>query len=142
MEVIYLDSSAALYAVLNVPQRSALHRWMATSGALHVSSRLLRTEVVRVLRREGIPISQATPLLDRVGLLGITREVHRAAEDIRPHVKTLDALHLATAVTLERTLDTPLTIATHDKTMTAVAHQLGLRTVDPVTHGDPQGLYD
>ena len=77
------------------------------------------------------------PLLDRVGLLDITREVHRAAEDIRPHVKTLDALHLATAVTLERTLDTPLTIATHDKTMTAVAHQLGLRTVDPVTHGDP-----
>ena len=142
MEVIYLDSSAALYAVLNVPQRSALHRWMATSEALHVSSRLLRTEVVRVLRREGIPISQATPLLDRVGLLDITREVHRAAEGIRPHVKTLDALHLATAVTLERTLDTPLTIATHDKTMTAVAHQLGLRTVDPVTHGDPQGLYD
>ena len=137
MEVIYLDSSAALYAVLNVPQRSALHHWMSTSEALHVSSRLLRTEVVRVLRREGIPISQATPLLDRVGLLDITREVHRAAEDIRPHVKTLDALHLATAVTLERTLDTPLTIATHDKTMTAVAHQLGLRTVDPVTHGNP-----
>ena len=142
MEVIYLDSSAALYAVLNVPQRSALHHWMATSEALHVSSRLLRTEVVRVLRREGIPISQASPLLDRVGLLDITREVHRSAEDIRPHVKTLDALHLATAVTLERTLDTPLTIATHDKTMTAVAHQLGLRTVDPVTHGDPQRLYD
>ena len=137
MEVIYLDSSAALYAGLNVPQRSALHRWMATSGALHVSSRLLRTEVVRVLRREGIPISQATPLLDRVGLLDITREVHRAAEDIRPHVKTLDALHLATAVTLERTLDTPLTIATHDKTMTSVAHQLGLGTVDPVTPGNP-----
>ena len=60
MEVIYLDSSAALYAILNVPQRSALHRWMATSGALHVSSRLLRTEVVRVLRREGIPTSQTT----------------------------------------------------------------------------------
>ena len=47
---------------------------MATSGALHVSSRLLRTEVVRVLRREGIPASQAAPLLDRVGLLDITRE--------------------------------------------------------------------
>ena len=142
MGFIYLDSSAALYAVLNVPQRSALHRWMATSGALHVSSRLLRTEVVRVLRREGIPASQAAPLLDRVGLLDITREIHRLAEDIRPHIRTLDALHLATAASLERTLDTPLTIATHDKTMTAVAHQLGLRTVDPVTHGDPQGLYD
>ena len=135
MEVIYLDSSAALYAVLNVPQRSALHRSMATSGALHVSSRLLRTEVVRVLRREGIPASQAAPLLDRVGLLDITREVHRLAEDIRPRIKTLDALHLATAVTLERTLDTPLTIATHDRTMTSVAHQLGLRAVDPVTPG-------
>ena len=135
MEVIYLDSSAALYAVLNVPQRSALHRWMATSGALHVSSRLLCTEVVRVLRREGIPASQAAPLLDRVGLLDITREIHRLAEDIRPHIRTLDALHLATAASLERTLDTPLTIATHDRTMTSVAHQLSLRTVDPVTPG-------
>lgn len=135
MEVIYLDSSAALYAILNVPQRSALHRWMATSGALHVSSRLLRTEVVRVLRREGIPASQAAPLLDRVGLLDITREIHRLAEDIRPHIRTLDALHLATAASLERTLDTPLTIATHDRTMTSVAHQLSLRTVDPVTPG-------
>ena len=135
MEVIYLDSSAALYAVLNVPQRSALHSWMATSGALHVSSRLLRTEVVRVLRREDIPVSQAAPLLDRVGLLDITREIHRLAEDIRPHIRTLDALHLATAASLERTLDTPLTIATHDRTMTSVAHQLSLRTVDPVTPG-------
>ena len=135
MEVIYLDSSAALYAVLNVPQRSALHSWMATSGALHVSSRLLRTEVVRVLRREDIPVSQAAPLLDRVGLLDITREIHRLAEDIRPHIRTLDALHLATAASLERTLDTPLTIATHDRTMTSVAHQLGLRAVDPVTPG-------
>ena len=137
MEVIYLDSSAALYAVLNVPQRSALHSWMATSGALHVSSRLLRTEVVRVLRREDIPVSQAAPLLDRVGLLDITREIHRLAEDIRPHIRTLDALHLATAASLERTLDTPLTIATHDRTMTSVAHQLGLGTVDPVTPGNP-----
>ena len=137
MGFIYLDSSAALYAVLNVPQRSALHRWMATSGALHVSSRLLRTEVVRVLRREGIPASQAAPLLDRVGLLDITREIHRLAEDIRPHIRTLDALHLATAASLERTLDTPLTIATHDRTMTSVAHQLGLGTVDPVTPGNP-----
>ncbi|WP_043562247.1 type II toxin-antitoxin system VapC family toxin [Actinomyces israelii] len=137
MGIIYLDSSVALYAVLDVPQRSALHSWMATSGALHVSSRLLRTEVVRVLRREDIPVSQAAPLLDRVGLLDVTREVHRVAEDIRPHVKTLDALHLATAVTLKETLDTPLTIATHDKTMTSVAHQLGLGTVDPVTPGNP-----
>lgn len=100
-----------------------------------MSSRLLRTEVVRVLRREGIPASQAAPLLDRVGLLDITREIHRLAEDIRPHIRTLDALHLATAASLERTLDTPLTIATHDRTMTSVAHQLSLRTVDPVTPG-------
>lgn len=30
-----------------------------------------------------------------------------------------------------------LTIATHDRTMTSVAHQLGLGTVDPVTPGNP-----
>ena len=50
------------------------------------------------------------------------------AESIGHHVKTRDALHLATALLVGQ----PITIATHDARMAAVAEQLGLPTVDPV----------
>ncbi len=62
-----------------------------------VSSRLLRTEVDRVLRRDERPLSDADPLVSPVGLFDITRETHTVAESIERHLKTLDALHLATA---------------------------------------------
>ncbi|WP_293695418.1 type II toxin-antitoxin system VapC family toxin [uncultured Agrococcus sp.] len=126
--LVYLDSSVALRTILNVPERNALVAWMQTPDTTFLSSRLLRTEVVRVLRRDERPLSDGAPLLDRVGLLDITREVHSVAESIERHVKTLDALHLATALLIgER-----VTVATHDMKMLEVAGRLGLRSIDPV----------
>lgn len=125
---IYLDSSVALRTILDVPDRDHLLRWMQEPRTTFVSSALLRTEVIRVLRRDHRRVSDAAALLDRVGLVEITRETHRIAESIEPHIKTLDALHLATALTIGDSV----TIATHDKTMGSVARHLGLSTVDPV----------
>ena len=93
-----------------------------------MSSRLLRTEVVRVMRRDGRALSDATPLLDRVGLFDITRETHAVAQAIERHLRALDALHLATALLIGESV----TVATHDAAMKAVAEHLGLSTVDPV----------
>lgn len=128
---MYLDSSVALRTILDVPERERLLSWMETPETTYVSSRLLRTEVVRVLRRDDRPLTEGAPLLDRVGLLEITRETHAVAESIERHVKTLDALHLATAVLV----GTPVTVATHDATMKTVAEHLGLVITDPVTAG-------
>ena len=97
-------------------------------GARFVSSRLLRTEVARVLRRDGRPLADGAPLLDRVGILDITRETHAVAEAIDRHIKTFDALHLATALLVGESL----VIATHDRTMSDVAVHLGLDVTDPV----------
>ncbi|MFW6187812.1 MAG: PIN domain-containing protein [Actinomycetota bacterium] len=128
MDIVYLDSSVALRTILDVPDRVRLQTWMQTPGSVHVSSRLLRTEVVRVLRRDARPPADGTPLLDRVGLLDITRETHTVAESIERHVTTLDALHLATALLIGE----PVTVASHDATMKAVAERLGLQVTDPV----------
>ena len=128
MGIIYLDSSVALRTILDVPDRVRLQTWMQTPGSVHVSSRLLRTEVVRVLRRDARPLTDGTPLLDRVGLLDITRETHTVAESIERHIRTLDALHLATALLIGE----PVTVASHDATMKAVAEHLGLQVTDPV----------
>ncbi|WP_309131324.1 type II toxin-antitoxin system VapC family toxin [Brevibacterium sp.] len=128
MSVFYLDSSLALRTILDVPEREQLKMWMQTPGAVHVSSRLLRTEVIRVLRRDSRPLSDGTPLLDRVGLIDITRETHSIAESIERHIKTLDAIHLATALLL----GDEVTVASHDSVMKSVAQHLGLKIVDPI----------
>ncbi|MGV9857743.1 type II toxin-antitoxin system VapC family toxin [Gordonia sp. NPDC003425] len=126
--LVYLDSSVALRTILDVPDRERLQSWMQSPGTTFVSSRLLRTEVIGVLRRDGRPPADATPLLDRVGLLDITRTTHVVAESIERHVKTLDALHLSTALLIGE----PVTVATHDARMKNVAEHLGLQVTDPV----------
>lgn len=130
--VVYLDSSVALRTILDVPEREHLQAWMQTPGTTYVSSRLLRTEAIRVLRRERRPVSDAAALLDRVGLLDISRETHSVAESIERHVRTLDALHLATALLV----GAPVTVATHDSIMKQVAVHLGLSVTDPVDGDD------
>ena len=129
--LVYLDSSVALRAILDVPERRRVQAWMETHRARLVSSRLLRTDVIRVQRREARPLADAAPLLDRVGLLDITRETHSVAESIERHLTTLDALHLATALLVGE----PVTVATHDATMKVVAEHLGLLVTDPVDLG-------
>ena len=130
--LVYLDSSVALRTILDVPERVRLQSWMQTPDVTFVSSRLLRNEVIRMLRRDGRPLHEGVPLLDRVGLLDITRETHTVAESIERHVKALDALHLATALLI----GDPLTVATHDSAMKAAAVQLGLMVADPVVPED------
>lgn len=128
MGIVYLDSSVAVRTILDVPERLRVQGWLDEPDTELVSSRLLRTEVIRVLRRDQRPASDAEPLLSRVGMFDITRETHAVAESIERHVRTLDALHLATALLIGDSV----TVATHDVTMKAVAEHLGLATVDPV----------
>lgn len=128
--LIYLDSSVALRTILDVPERERLRSWMQTPATTLLSSRLLRTEIIRVLRRDQRPLADGAPLLDRVGLIDVTRETHAVAESIERHLRTLDALHLATALLIGDVV----TVATHDTTMKAVAEHLGLRVTDPVEY--------
>ena len=124
--IYYLDSSVALQAVFPTPDRTRLIDWLDKHDL--VSSRLLHTEVIRALRREHTPLAEADWLFDRVGLIDITRQTHLLAEAIERHAKTLDALHLATALGLNLTV----TIASHDQMMSQAATTLGLVTTDPV----------
>lgn len=93
-----------------------------------VSSRLLRTELTRVLRREQLPVALRDEILDVLMLVPVTEGVLAAAEAIEPHVKTLDAIHLGSVVSSG--LDA--TIVTHDTGMKAAATRLGYPCLDPV----------
>lgn len=130
MSVFYLDTSVAVHALFGHSPKAA--EWIDTVSAdpSHqlVSSRLLRTELTRVLRREGLPVTRREELLDALALVPVTDGVLAAAEAIESHLKTLDAIHLGSVIAAG--LDA--TIVTHDVTMAAVATSLGYRTIDPV----------
>ncbi|MGO1948514.1 MAG: type II toxin-antitoxin system VapC family toxin [Mycobacteriaceae bacterium] len=128
MPLIYLDSSVALRTVLGTPERRRLQLWLREPDRRFVASRLFHTEVIRILRREGIDLRKAEPLFARIGLIDITPETHVVAESIEQHTTSLDALHLATA----KLIGEPITVATHDRNMASAAEHMGLAVTDPV----------
>ena len=126
----YIDASIALRALLPGGDLRA-RRWLdavAQSGDEVFSSMLLQLEVTRVLRREGLDVSMARPLLDRVNLVSIDDGVLRFAAAIEAHVKSLDAIHLATCAMLGANIS----VVTHDVQMSAAAATLGLDSMDPL----------
>ena len=124
MTVYYLDSSVATRALLGHSPSAA--SWIDRHTV--ASSRILRTELTRVLRREGLPVTRRDEILDVVSLVPVTEGVLAASEAIEPHVKTLDAIHLGSVVAAG--LDA--TIVSHDAGMIAAATSLGYPTLDPV----------
>lgn len=129
MSLYYLDTSIAVHALaLELPQ---VGEWLdhitRTSEHHLVSSRLLRTELIRVLRREGRPLAECDEILGNIGLLPISESVLTIAESITGHVKTLDAIHLASAIYLGSTT----IVVSHDQNLKRVAATLGLEVFDP-----------
>lgn len=131
MTSFYLDTSVAVRILLGHSPAAA--RWFDQLSSHPsdriVSSRLLGTELTRVLRREGLPVQLRTEILDHVDTLGIDHAVLQEAEAIIPHVRTLDAIHLAAAL---RSGIADLVIVTHDRVMRSVAEQIGFSVLDPV----------
>ncbi|MCG7443265.1 type II toxin-antitoxin system VapC family toxin [Dermabacter vaginalis] len=124
----YLDTSVAV-AVLegNVSARAWFKE--AVGGRGVVSSRLLQTELTRVLRRQGRPVQERELLLRYVDVAPITDAVLSIAEALPQNVRSLDAIHLATALQL----GSAVTVVSHDKQMLAVAQDLGLTVCDPLS---------
>ncbi len=98
------------------------------SGEQIYSSVLLRLELTRVLRREHLDLALADVILDRIELIGIDEGVLKSAAAIETHVKSLDAIHIATCMLL----GPKVALVTRDAVMGEVARSLGLDTLDPI----------
>ncbi|WP_120005128.1 PIN domain-containing protein [Nesterenkonia muleiensis] len=126
----FIDSSAALHTVVPDGDIHAEEWFQHAIGNKEtlLASTLLRLEFTRVLRRDRQPLDEGDWLLDRTAFIRLDDRVLRYAASIEPHIRSLDAIHLATAVLSE----TNPTVVTHDSTMKAAAEHLGLRTYDPM----------
>lgn len=130
MTSYYVDTSVLGRVLLR--ESPAATKWFldaAECGEL-LSSRLLRTELTRLIRRERLAISDRDEILDFVATVPLDHAVLTGAEAIVPHVRTLDAIHLASAL---RTGLEDLVIVTHDARMQEVAGLIGFDVFDPCT---------
>lgn len=129
--MIYLDSCAVIKLVKAEIESKSLVDWLnAQPNVPRVSSTLLDVELGRALRRD------APELLDRVP--GVLMRIHRfdmteavraqAASFSHPHLRTLDAIHLATAYPLRSQLQA---FVTYDKRLATYADETGLQIVTP-----------
>lgn len=124
-----MDTSAVGRVLLGEPDAAAI---LETLGAFdqHVSSRLLRIELMRLGRRENRR-AEAESLLAAIGLVPLTDDLLARAETVDPDsVATLDALHLVTALALaaDGTLGA---VFTYDRRLAAGARHHGLTVVAP-----------
>jgi predicted nucleic acid-binding protein len=100
---LYLDSSALVKLVVHEPESAALREFLRTRP-VRMASALAEIEVPRALRRAGYGASEdrrAADVLARVALIEIDRQIRRRAAGLGPPgLRSLDAIHLATALSV------------------------------------------
>ena len=134
---VYLDSSALVKFVVAEAESEALRRFIRRRTD-RVSSVLARLEVLRAVRMHGAPaIERAKKVLARIHLLRIDDEVLESASVLPPGVlRSLDAIHLASAQALGKDLEC---VVTYDRRMSEAAVLLSLSVRSPGTRDDRPG---
>ena len=119
--LVYVDSSAIVKLVVREPESSALFEWLGVWPE-RISSEIARVEVLRALRRSGAAEykrRRAVHVLDRIALVNVDRPVLDAASELGPpNLRSLDAIHLATALSVRSDL---AGLVTYDTRLTAAA---------------------
>lgn len=129
MSYAYLDASAIVKLIIDESESDALETWLADRAT--TSSSLVATETRRAARRSNIPDARASveDVLGRAVLYSIdSRILDQAGRIGPPTLRTLDAIHLATALRLEPELEA---FVTYDLRLAEAAEAVGLRVVAP-----------
>jgi predicted nucleic acid-binding protein len=129
-EVAYLDTSAAVKLLMRERESPALRRWLR-GRPQRASAALLRVELVRVVRRAGLPrlIPETRKLLAGVHLIRLDDALLDRAADLDPtDLRSLDSIHLAAAASLG---DDLAAVVSYDDRLLVAAAALGLPTATP-----------
>ena len=134
--IAYVDTTVLLRIVLGEP--SPLREWPRIESA--VSSELIRVETLRSIVRARVllHLDDAEISERRAGVLDLLsgfrlaridqRVLARAADPFPTLIRTLDAIHLATADLARRTTR-DLVFATHDRELGTAANALGFHVI-------------
>jgi hypothetical protein len=127
--VIYLDASALITLVAGRRHASELRDFLATRPTTPMGTSTVGfVETVRTLDQIGDYPDAMTDLIAGFTEILVTEEVRDAAARLPNGVRTLDAIHIASAQVLDDALEV---LATYDKRMYDVAGSLGLPVAAP-----------
>ena len=124
----YIDASAILKLIKREKESDALYKSLPDEI---ISSQIIRVEVMRtVVGSSDSLILEAQKRLRQISYLEVNEEVIRNASIFGTNIssRTLDSIHLASALFLGRAIDG---IITYDKTMIADAKLLGIPVLSP-----------
>jgi uncharacterized protein len=128
---LYLDTSALVKLVVLEPESLALRRYLGEFPAdTRFVAALARTELVRAVARQGRIdiIEHARRVLARLDVLALsTRLLDVAAMLAPPELRTLDAIHLAAALTAPDLR----AMVTYDSRLAEAAVDAGITVVGP-----------
>ena len=131
--IVYLDTSIVLRPLLDQPKRLSIWAQWETaysSELLSVESRRvidrLRLEAAFDDRQVAEAIERLTQIEKTIKRIRLTKSILRAASQSMPTiVKTLDAIHLASAIAIRERRAVNLLFATHDVQQAIAARALG-----------------
>jgi predicted nucleic acid-binding protein len=129
--MIYLDSSALLKLLVEERESAALSDWISERSATpRVSSELAKLEVVRAARRlDSRVVSPARALVAQLDLIPLTGSlIEKAADAGDLALRSLDAIHLASALSIR---DTLTAFVAYDHRLIAAAGTAGLAAESP-----------
>lgn len=131
--MIYLDSSALLKLLHEERESAALEQWISTRAATPmVSSELAKVEVIRASRRvNAAALPSARALLAGLDLIPLSSDlVEEAADAGEPPLRSLDAIHLVSAMSIRPHLSA---FVVYDHRLAQAASAAGLDPVRPGT---------
>lgn len=130
--MIYLDTSVALLSLLGQPGADEAARLIMVAHATEglVSSCLLKVEMARAAHRDHFDVRVVDEFIAGVELVEIGPDVIERASALTGELKSLDAIHLATATLLDDPRH-PVTVLTHDVRLADAARSWGLSAIDP-----------
>jgi hypothetical protein len=125
-----VDSSALVKLIVDEPGSEGFRRWFTRRGDGTVASAVAEIEVMRAVRRSTPDRAVAArSSLSRIELIEVTDEVRSRAIAVDPvAVRTLDAIHLATALVLGDECDG---LVTYDQRLAEAAGRVGIDVIAP-----------
>jgi uncharacterized protein len=127
--VIYLDASALITFVTGRQYAADLERFLVTHPDVGTATSTVGlVETVRALNRVGdFPGAMATLQREHTEVL-VTEEIRDAAAQLPGNIRTLDAIHVASAQAIGEQLTV---LVSYDRRMVEVAQKVGLRVAAP-----------
>ncbi len=130
MSAAYVDASALVKLFKAEPETEAFRMALA-DWPVQVASELIRVEAICTARRLGDEdtLRRANAALERITLVPLSPEIiERSTDAYAPPLRAMDAIHLATALTMSEDLGA---LFVYDSDLHAAAEACGLNPLAP-----------